>query len=41
MLNGNSEHLQQVFNEVVPKIVDLLRDQVEGIKEATGRPPKV
>lgn len=36
-----SEHVREIFAEVVPKIIDLLRDQVQGIKDATGSPPKV
>ncbi|KAE8443514.1 hypothetical protein EG329_001754 [Mollisiaceae sp. DMI_Dod_QoI] len=37
-LNGND--LRRVFAAVLPKILNLLRDQVEGIKEMTGRRQK-
>ncbi|KAF8863039.1 actin-like ATPase domain-containing protein [Acephala macrosclerotiorum] len=41
ILTLTGDHLRQVFAEVVPKIVELLRDQVEGIKTKTGSRPKV
>lgn len=34
-------HLVQMFARVVPKIIDLLKDQVAGIKRKTGSGPKV
>lgn len=33
-------HLKQIFNKVVEKIILLLRDQVDGVKDATGSSPK-
>ncbi|KAH6664839.1 hypothetical protein B0J14DRAFT_606807 [Halenospora varia] len=41
ILSLHGEHLTVIFSDVVNKIVDLLRDQVEGIKAKTGKPPKV
>ncbi|KAH9224084.1 hypothetical protein DL95DRAFT_517343 [Leptodontidium sp. 2 PMI_412] len=41
VLQWTGEHVREIFAEVVPKIIDLLRDQVQGIKDATGSPPKV
>jgi len=35
------EHLHQIFNKVVEKIILLLADQVEEIKRTTGASPKV
>ncbi|KAL2070911.1 hypothetical protein VTL71DRAFT_13937 [Oculimacula yallundae] len=41
VLRWTGDYLCQIFAEVVPKIIDLLRDQVQGIRDATGSPPKV
>ncbi|KAF4633007.1 hypothetical protein G7Y89_g5117 [Cudoniella acicularis] len=41
ILRLEGEHLRQIFTNVVDKIVDLIRDQVEGIRQKTGKYPKV
>jgi hypothetical protein len=41
MLIDDREYVEQIFNEVVQKILDLLRDQVQGIRDQTGASPKV
>lgn len=40
-LTRSREHVRQIFAEVVPKIIDLLRDQVQGVRDTTGAAPKV
>jgi hypothetical protein len=40
----NSRHraeLQTVFDSVMPKIDELVKRQIQGVKEATGKPPTV
>jgi hypothetical protein len=41
VLTINRAHLVQMFAQVVPKIIDLLKDQVAGIERKTGSRPKV
>lgn len=41
ILSLEGAHLKQIFNKVVEKIILLLRDQVEGVRDATGSLPKV
>jgi hypothetical protein len=41
MLSYIRGHLVQMFAKVVPKIIDLLKDQVVGIEQKTGSPPRV
>jgi hypothetical protein len=37
----NREQMQAIFDSVVPQIVDLVQQQVQGVKDETGAPPRV
>jgi hypothetical protein len=41
-LNGRHRaELQTVFDSVMPKIDAMVKRQIQGVKEATGKPPTV